>query len=122
MRYIQFQKQKGGTVGEKYEPIKVWHADRYCCICYVTLWSNLFMWWSNNCSELSSLDFNQGTTSLCSWYELTVKTCWTVGFRFIHYVTIETEQILSLLDPFLPKIDIKFREVIRSTVTRFKFF
>jgi len=23
MRYIQFQKQKGGTVGEKYEPIKV---------------------------------------------------------------------------------------------------
>lgn len=23
MRFIQFQKQKGGTVGEKYEPIKV---------------------------------------------------------------------------------------------------
>lgn len=23
IRYIQFQKQKGGTVGEKYEPIKV---------------------------------------------------------------------------------------------------
>lgn len=23
MRYIQFQKQKGGPVGEKYEPIKV---------------------------------------------------------------------------------------------------
>lgn len=29
MRYIQFQKQKGGTVGEKYEPIKVWYADDY---------------------------------------------------------------------------------------------
>ncbi|KAJ1408777.1 Vacuolar protein sorting-associated protein 35 [Sesbania bispinosa] len=26
MRYIQFQKQKGGTVGEKYEPIKVGNA------------------------------------------------------------------------------------------------
>lgn len=24
MRYIQFQKQKGGAVGEKYEQIKVW--------------------------------------------------------------------------------------------------
>lgn len=23
LRYIQFQKQKGGAVGEKYEPIKV---------------------------------------------------------------------------------------------------
>lgn len=26
LRYIQFQKQKGGAVGEKYEPIKVWLA------------------------------------------------------------------------------------------------
>lgn len=26
LRYIQFQKQKGGVVGEKYEPIKVWFA------------------------------------------------------------------------------------------------
>lgn len=35
-RYIQFQKQKGGTVGEKYEPIKVWHADEwYPCSCHV---------------------------------------------------------------------------------------
>jgi len=26
MRYIEFQKQKGGTVGEKYEALKVSHA------------------------------------------------------------------------------------------------
>ena len=26
MRYIEFQKQKGGAVGEKYEAIKVSHA------------------------------------------------------------------------------------------------
>ena len=25
--YIQFQKQKGGAIGEKYDPIKVWHDD-----------------------------------------------------------------------------------------------
>lgn len=25
MRYIQFQKDKGGAVGEKYEPIKTWN-------------------------------------------------------------------------------------------------
>ncbi len=28
LRYIQFQKQKGGAVGEKYEAIKVWLAGR----------------------------------------------------------------------------------------------
>lgn len=26
MRYIQFQKDKGGTVGEKYKSIKVWYC------------------------------------------------------------------------------------------------
>lgn len=26
LRYIQFQKQKGGAMGEKYEPLKVWLA------------------------------------------------------------------------------------------------
>lgn len=26
MRYIQFQKQKGGAVGERFEPIKAWHS------------------------------------------------------------------------------------------------
>lgn len=76
-RYIQFQKQKGGTVGEKYEPIKVWHADEwYPCSCHVRLRSNLFMGWSSNCFQLS-LDFNWRTTSLCVHdYELTAKTTW----------------------------------------------
>lgn len=33
MRYIQFQKQKGGSMGEKYEPIKAtWFLLRYWCV------------------------------------------------------------------------------------------
>lgn len=27
LRYIQFQKQKGGAMGEKYAPIKVWFVN-----------------------------------------------------------------------------------------------
>lgn len=29
LRYIQFQKHKGGAIGEKYEPIKVWISVVY---------------------------------------------------------------------------------------------
>lgn len=29
LRYIQFQKQKGGAMGEKYDPIKLWHVDAF---------------------------------------------------------------------------------------------
>jgi len=28
LRYLQFQKQKGGAISEKYEAIKVWNNDR----------------------------------------------------------------------------------------------
>lgn len=30
LRYIQFQKQKGGAMGEKYDPIKIWWQ---CILC-----------------------------------------------------------------------------------------
>lgn len=33
LRYIQFQKQKGGAMGEKYEPIKVWIANTFKVRC-----------------------------------------------------------------------------------------
>lgn len=30
LRYIQFQKQKGGAIGDKYSSIKVWHSFTMC--------------------------------------------------------------------------------------------
>lgn len=27
LRYIQFQKQKGGVMGEKFDAVKVWHWE-----------------------------------------------------------------------------------------------